>query len=264
MSEFRRIVEENLIKYGYSLEEDTHKDRQDLLLALETYDIILKKLYKNIDNYVDEDDEININSSMENVNYFQLEPGYGTLIVIFHYDESETAGGLFMRDSNVISINLANRFSDINDYIEDITGNKVWIKPENYFSLLRERDTQSTFVHEFQHYLDNAKGILKKSVFQKTGNTDIDDKKYWNSAHERNAYTIQRIFDIVGKTTDTNDYKAMRNLTPEQRLDFMKNKWQKDEDFMNYYNKLEPKAQKRLLSRLYQYFSTDFWKDNNK
>lgn len=260
MSEFRKIVECELAKHGYSLEEDAYKDRKNLMLALETYDMILKKIYKTIDKYVDEDDEIDINSSMENVNYFKIEPGYGTLTIVFHYDENEKSAGLFIADTNVISINLANRFSDIEDYIEDITNDNVWIKPENYIALLKERDTQSTFVHEFQHYIDNAKGSLKKSVFQKTGNRDIDDKKYWNSAHERNAYTIQRIFDIVGKTTDANDYKAMRNLTADQRLDFMKNKWQKDEDFMLYYNKLEPKAQKRLLSRLYQYFSTDFWK----
>ena len=50
-------------------------------------------------------------------------------------------------------------------------------------------------------------------------------------------------------------------FTPDERLNFLRNAWKEDEEFVEYYNKLEPAAKKRFMSRLYNYFSTDFWSD---
>ena len=248
MSKFRSIVE-NILK------ENAYTDKNNLQLALNTYDTLLRQYYKTMNEYNHEDFDFEL--LLNGINYFEIETKYGPLEVTFDYNPNNSYNGVFFIGSkshkpNII-INLA-MFSDFEDYISKKTNDSVYIKFEDWTYLLKNHYVKSTFVHEFQHYIDECKGILIKNKEYKPY-----DNKYYNSSFEISANTMQIIFEISRRILEDNYGEIMEYWTPEQRFDFLKNNWKQDDEFMNYYNKLEPKAQKKLLARLYKYFSADFW-----
>lgn len=248
MSKFRNIVE-NVLK------ENAYTDKNNLELALKAYNTLLRQYYKTMDEY--NTDTFDFELLLNGINYFEIETEYGPLEITFDYNSNNSYNGVFFIGSkshkpNII-INLA-MFSDFKDYIQEEIDGSTYIKFEDWTYLLKNYYVKSTFVHEFQHYIDECKGILIKNKEYKP-----DSNKYYNSSVEINANTMQIIFQISRKILDDNYGAIMEYWTPEQRFDFLKNKWKQDDEFMEYYNKLEPRTQKKLLSRLYKYFSADFW-----
>ena len=265
MSEFRKIVECELAKHGYSLEEDAYKDRENLLLALNTYEEIVKTCKEEIDslNMYSKHESLNVGADyIENITLFKLKSLKPELTVCFVVDlyENNKTRGEFDVESNTIYIYMNSIYSDLETVIE--SGKEypnAVVSTDDWFSLIRSKLCQDTFVHEFQHYLDNKRGIINNSVKKISNKKKSKEIDYWNDPIETNAFYMQRLMNAANDLSKKYN-KALRDMTPEERLDFIKNSWKNNRTFMLYYNKLEPKAQKRLLSRLYQYFSTDFWK----
>lgn len=258
MSEFRKIIENELTKHGYLLEEDAYDDRDNLILASKAYRELLGQYHETIKKY--NTDKFDFELLLNGINYFKIETEYGPLEITFDYAPNEPYDGTFFVNSKnkpQIIINLA-MFSDFEDRIFEQTDDNTYIKFKDWIYFLRNDYTKSTFIHEFQHYLDWSRGRWYK---RKEKEDKLFDNEYYNSPIEKNAHTMQRIFEISKKIIDATHGEIMEYWTPEQRLDFLKNKWKQDEDFMKYYNKLEPQAQKKLLSRLYKYFNADFWNE---
>ena len=242
MSKFRSIVE-NILK------ENAYTDKNNLQLALNAYDTLLKQYYETTNKY-DDYDEFDFESLLNGINYFKIETKYGPLEVIFDYDSKKLNGGWFTtievgNSEPTITINLVG-----NPIFESYYLHHRIIKFRIWNRILHSYHVRSTFIHEFQHYLDWFTGRQEKNY---------DPNKYFSLPSEQNAYAMQRIYQISNKMLEDNYGALMKYWTPEQRFDFLKNKWKQDEEFMDYYNKLEPKAQKKLLARLYKYFSADFW-----
>ena len=255
MSKFRIIVESQLKK----IKEDAHADRANLLLALDTYEEVLQKLSEQLDlkkDYCDSDEETSVD----------LNTKFGYLRVYFSFDQDEEdtdSNGIYWRSGPTIVINLYNLL-DLEKYISKrginpYTGeeNTIYLTGESLLKLARTGNCQNTFIHEFQHFLDDKnKQFLQKSAASFIGRPK--EEWYWNSPHEKNAHYLAWLAKIASKSF--NKYKkGLKDLTPEQRLDFLKNEWKNDEDFVSYYNELNDKSKKRFMSRLYNYLSTDFW-----
>jgi len=261
MSEFRKIVECELAKHGYSLEEDAYKDRKDLMLALETYDKIINLCENEINEWYKRD-KINVGAKqIENINYFELKDLEPPLIVKFIVDiGAQDPRGEFDVENNIILMYLDAIYSDLYEIVEQ--GDEypdAWMDSQEYLYTIKSKLCQNTFVHEFQHYLDSSRGNLvnqRKRIANRKRNKNID---YWNDPAETNAFYMQRLMNAAN-TLSKKYNKALRDMTSDERLEFIKNQWKNDRTFMLYYNKLNDKNKKHLLSRLYRYFSTDFWK----
>ena len=175
------------------------------------------------------------------------------------------ASGTFNSEKNEIKIYLANIFGkeELLDeyYYYEVNDSEIWIRPYDGWDLVKSRAVKATFIHEFQHYLDNTRKILKIQTLKKINDKNIDDRNYFNLPYEKNAFTIETIYRLISKLIRDKDYSEIeKGLTQKEQsilLNFMRNGWRNDELFMEIYDHLEPKAQKRFLSRLYQYFSTN-------
>lgn len=258
MSKFRTIVEQEIKKV---YQEDAYSDREDLLFALNAFENVIQGFENKIVDTRAMYTETSPQLSLE------LNTDAGPLVVALMLDEDDKekhTAGIYVPTGPAICIYLCNMF-DLEDWdaikgTDPVTGeaNVTLIPGKSILELLSKQAVQSTFVHEFQHFMDDKyKNFLKKAAASRT--TKDKDTWYWNSPHEKNAHYLAWILKIAGELYSKYG-RALKDLSPIERLDFLKNEWQKHDEFMQYYNLLDAKSKKRFLARLYNYFSTDFWK----
>lgn len=275
MSRFREIVKKELASYGYLLDEDAKKDNEYLRHSIDKFDEYITKLTKQINPnkyYFDSD----INLAVQLVEEF----GDVAVVITFENEEHTNANGTYNRNG-VIQIILGNIF-DLNNEVDiarnkdPITReeNKISIRGDDILHLMNSNNVRSTFVHEYQHFIDDkqrnylakSSDKLKSTVQDLPADERIEKYKnlYYNSAHENNAHYMTLLHDIsteLRKQADVN----LAFLTPEQRVElFLNNISRQDSDFKALYNKLDKKLQRHLINRLYKYFSADFWNDRKK
>lgn len=266
---FRNIVEKVLKEYKCNLNEDAKADRADYLYLHDCFNKYIEGLEDKLEPhclYCDSDDlSVNMETNFGKVTV------YLKLIPEDDMQERESTLGYYKKrydDSSYIVLNLY-KIVDLTKlgYVERFdtdpytyNANTPFLQGQTIVELARKM--QSVFFHEFTHFIDDKeRKRLKKEIHPYNKNSD---EKYYNQPHETNAYYMEILNDITIKLFKKYN-KSLAKMTPEERLDFIKKQWPHDEDFMAYYNKLKPKAQKRLLSRLYKYFSTaDLWNNNNE
>lgn len=248
-SRFRQIVE-TAIK---NITEDAFSDRDRYKDAIDVY----LKVLNTMEPYLNTDKVIT--DTAEGVN-LQVDTPYGPLMVSVSLDKDVHNSGAYYPEYNAIELNIHD-IVDLSDetinMTDPITGEKnvTGINAKYLYKILSSRNVQDTFIHEYTHFIDDKTKYSMKKQADIYKNSD-----YFNKPYERNAFYIAWLNKIVSHTY--NKYgKIMKDLTPEERLNFLRNAWKEDEEFVEYYNKLEPAAKKRFMSRLYNYFSTDFWSD---
>lgn len=275
MSRFREIVKKELASYGYSLDEDAKKDNEYLRHSIDKFDEYIAKLTKQIDP-----DKRYFDSDMNLAVHLVEEFGDVAVVITFEDKVHANANGTYNRNG-VIQIILGHIFdldneADITRSEDPITreDNKISMRGDDILRLMNSNAVRSTFVHEYQHFIDDkqrnylAKSSSKlKSTMQNLPADERAEKYkdfYYNSAHENNAHYMTLLHDIsveLRKQADVN----LALLTPEQRMDlFLYNISRQDSDFKALYNKLDKKLQRHLINRLYKYFSADFWNDRRK
>ena len=198
----------------------------------------------------------------------------------FEDEKFPYANGTYNRNS-VIQLILGNIF-DLDNKVDIMCDrdlityedNKISILGDDLLHLVNSNSVRSTFVHEYQHFIDDKQRnyLAKSSDKLKSAIQDLpaDERRerykslYYNSAHENNAHYMTLLHDIsaeLRKQADAN----LALLTPEQRLDlFLDNISRPGSDFRALYKKLDKKLQRHLITRLYKYFSADFWNDRKK
>ena len=272
VSRFKQIVEKAYEKHCILL-EDAKADRALLELAFDTFDDI-KKRAKNKAAEVKphlKDGMLTLDDNIEDLTLFKVDSKYGPFtLIIDSVSDGDTVKGRWQELNKTMIINLHNIFGfksesnigiDDEDEFVDDTVQSIYDEKsgmyvdamyiDDYIGYLCDSWTFRIFLHEFTHLVDHSE---KKHMYQ-------PNREYNDRDAEKNAWFMTKMFDVTAQLI--NEYgKALKDLTPEERLSFMKNKWNKDEHFMKYYNKLQPKDQKRFLSRLYSYFSTDHWNNN--
>lgn len=248
-SRFRQIVE-TVIK---NITEDAFSDRDRYKDAIDVY----LKVLNTMEPYLNTDKVIT--DTAEGVN-LQVDTLYGPLMVSVSLDKDVHNSGAYYPEYNAIELNIHD-IVDLSDetinMTDPITGEKnvTGINAKYLYKILSSRNVQDTFIHEYTHFIDDKTKYSMKKQADIYKNSD-----YFNKPYERNAFYIAWLNKIVSHTY--NKYgKIMKDLTPEERLNFLRNAWKEDEEFVEYYKKLKPEAKKRFMSRLYNYFSTDFWSD---
>ena len=275
MSRFRQIVENQLNTYGYSLYEDAKKDNEYLRHSIDVFDEYIAKLAKQIDPeeyYFDS----NLDLSVE------LNEDFGNVAVVIVFEpENDRRVSYGTYDKNgIIQIILGNIF-DLNKEANTIKAedpimrdDKISILGKDILHLMNSNNVRSTFIHEYQHFIDDKQRNYLKKSSDKLANelknlpydhsTEDYKKLYYNSAHENNAHYMRLLHDISVELKK----QANRNLallTPEQRLElFLHNISRQGSDFRELYKSLNKRLQRRLISRLYKYFSADFWDERRK
>lgn len=248
-SRFRQIVEtaiKNITEDAFS-DRDRYEDANDVYL----------KVLNTMEPYLNTDKVIT--DTAEGVN-LQVDTPYGPLMVSVSLDKDVHNSGAYYPEYNAIELNIHD-IVDLSDetinMTDPITGEKnvTGINAKYLYKILSSRNVQDTFIHEYTHFIDDKTKYSMKKQADIYKNSD-----YFNKPYERNAFYIAWLNKIVSHTY--NKYgKIMKDLTPEERLNFLRNAWKEDEEFVEYYKKLKPEAKKRFMSRLYNYFSTDFWSD---
>lgn len=275
MSKFREMVKRELALHGYSLDEDAKKDNEYLKHSMEKFDEYLVKLAKQINP-----NEYYFDSNMNLAVHLVEEFGKVDVVVTFEDEEFPYANGTYNRNG-VIQIILGHIFNlgkeaDITRNEDPITreDNKISMRGNDILRLMKSNAVRSTFVHEYQHFIDDKQRnyLAKSSDKLKSAIQDLPAGErgerykslYYNSAHENNAHYITLLHDIsieLRKQAEVN----LALLTPEQRMElFLDNISRPGSDFKALYNKLDKKLQRHLINRLYKYFSADFWNDRRK
>jgi len=158
------------------------------------------------------------------------------------------------------------------------------LNPHTFFGAIEKR--KSTFIHEFTHYLDSKRiGLEKWHNLEYGGSWDDEgvfhgDEKYYNSAHEYNAFyqgLVSRIDSYIAsekrkaKKAIEKFYVGDYNQGVEIRERDLRNVefeifgtfGQNAHDFINtiakqitgyYLKQLNPKMKKKMLARLYGYY----------
>lgn len=275
MSKFREMVKRELALHGYSLDEDAKKDNEYLRHSIDKFDEYIAKLTKQINP-----NEYYFDSDMNLVVQLVEEFGKVAVVITFEDEKFPYANGTYNRNG-VIQLILGNIFDldnkvDIARDRDPITyeDNKISIRGDDLLHLVNSNNVRSTFVHEYQHFIDDKqrKYLAKSSDKLKSAIQDLptDEREekyknlYYNSAHENNAHYMTLLHDISAELRKQADVN-LALLTPEQRLDlFLDNISRQNSDFRALYKKLDKKLQRHLINRLYKYFSADFWNDRKK
>lgn len=248
-SKYRQIVETAI----ENMKEDAHSDRKLFLEALDVY----SKFLENVKPYLNNDEIITDTAKGTNT---QVDTEHGKLTISVSLESDAPQVGVYYPDFTAIELYIKAIY-DIEDQTikmedpitqeENVTG----INAKFLYKILCSRAVQEVFIHEYTHFVDDKVNYpMRKQA------SDNQKKDYYNKPYEINAHYMSWLLNIVGSTFKKYG-KVMKDLTAEERLDFLKNVWKQDEDFMNYYNKLNPDTKKRFMSRLYNYFSTNFWKE---
>lgn len=260
MSRFRKIV------------EDAISDRRDFMHSMDMFDIYFEKLNGQLDldkYYFESDLDLGVELTDENDKV--------SVVITFKQDENERhAAGLYHPFSSTIELILTHIFADLRDrvdikYGEDpiMLSKEMCIRGSDILKLVRSNLLRGTFIHEYQHFMDDKKKkYLTKSVDKarkdKSKTTQFSKEytpDYYNSDHEKNAHYMSMLFSITADIVNQSKTK-MASLTPEQRLEFFKDQVNRqDSPFKEYYALLNKNSQRRLLNRVYSYLTADFWKD---
>lgn len=232
------------------LTEDNVKNRELLVKAIDAYTQFQSELAKKIKN----DERVSENDSRLNVS---IGTDIGDLLVILNLTDDHAANGFYRPRDKTITLNLPVLIKDFDQYTshdfdELMQSDALFINTDTLLELLHGGHVQSTFIHEFVHFFDDM-------VNHPLPKDKLTGHDYYNAAHERYAKLIQTILEITARIVKQHGL-AMKELSPEDRLAFMKSAWRNDEYFMSYYNELDTRNKKKLLSRLYSYFSGDYWK----
>lgn len=256
MSRFRDIVNKILIEYVF--EEDAFSDRQLYRDAIDVYMEVLNTIEKRVAQ-----DPEKIITDVNSICSLDLNVNEQSLRVCFDFSDEEDSKGVYFPEQKVILLNLGNIF-ELDEFgirmTDPITGeeNVIGLKANMFNKLASSVHTQNTFIHEYTHFIDDT---TKFAINKQADNKKNKNADYVNKDYERNAWYIAWLNKAVLNLF--NKYgKAMRDLTPEERLNFVKETCWKDEEFVTYYNALTPENKKRFIGRLYNYFSTDFWINN--
>lgn len=275
MSNFREMVKRELALHGYSLDEDAKKDNEYLRHSIAKFDEYIAKLTKQINP-----NEYYFDSDMNLVVQLVDEFGKVAVVMAFEDEKSPYANGTYNRNG-VIQLILGNIF-DLDNKVNIVRDrdpityedNKISILGDDLLHLANSNNVRSTFVHEYQHFIDDKQRnyLAKSSDKLKSAIQDLpaDEREeryknlYYNSAHENNAHYMTLLHDISAELRKQADVN-LALLTPEQRLElFLDNISRPGSDFRALYKKLDKKLQRHLINRLYKYFSADFWNDRKK
>lgn len=275
MSKFREMAKRELALHGYSLNEDAKKDNEYLRHSIDKFDEYIAKLTQQINpNTYYFDSDINLTVQLAE------EFGEVAVVITFEDEKSPYAKGTYNRNS-VIQLILGNIF-DLDNKVDIIRNkdpimyidNAISIRGDDILHLVNSNNVRSTFVHEYQHFIDDKQRntLAKSSDKLKSAIQDLptDEREerykslYYNSAHENNAHYMTLLHDISAELRKQAGVN-LALLTPEQRLDlFLNNISRQNSDFRALYKKLDKKLQRHLINRLYKYFSADFWNDRKK
>lgn len=186
MSQFRKIVESNLAKYGHKLEEDAEKDYKLIKEAEVIWDKLINEIKINI-----EDALMSINK-LEYIEYL-IRDKYNNLLIKIFSDKNNKILGRY-RKSNIIEI-----------YLKDILYNTRYKKyfinhnvtEDILINTLKLPQVKSVFLHEYQHYkYDND--IKNKNLNYNINSNQKDDYNAYRKNHnENNSFTIQDLNHLI-------------------------------------------------------------------
>lgn len=245
-SEFKRIVE-NI------LSEDAASDRNRLRYALDVYEDVVHIIEEKLETV----DKFVFDSGSEATAMVKTQ--YDALMVVFSLEKDNNNSGFYVPGDSYIQINLASIF-DLSKNIIEISKTKKGIEDlaidkDIFLQAIKNKHTQNVFIHEFTHFVDD---IISKQLNTTSNHKKSKNSDYYNSIPERNAFYIEWLFKISIALTEKYN-KIMRELSTEERLNFMKEMWKKDKKFLNYYNHLNQDSKKKFMRRLYNYLSSDIF-----